>query len=104
SDTTLDDRDCPRCGLHLDGRRARDLHRVRVAQREVRTLFDRALLDPAAAEEVLKQLEARASSLRGLPASRPGGVPRAKPVAPPASLAPVPAAAAVMAPADAVEV
>jgi hypothetical protein len=97
------DDECPQCGLQLDGRAARDLHRVRVAEREVRTLLDGAQLDRETAEQVLDQLEVRAHSLQGLPTKKPGSRHRAKPVAP-APPPSVPAPEAPLAPADAVEV
>src|SRR5258707_1011322 len=71
--TETDDRDwhCTRCHLELDGRLARDLHRIHVAEREVRALLKGARIDPEAASQVLNQLEARARSLQGLPANKP---------------------------------
>jgi hypothetical protein len=94
------DEECQACGLFLDGQLARDLHRVRVAQREVRGLLDGAQIDRDTANEVLDQLETRARGLQGLPAKKTGARPRAKPVGP---TAPQPASV-LLAPADAVEV
>src|SRR5437870_6947342 len=71
ADTDPADRDCPRCRLDLDGRLARELHRVRVAEREVRKLTEADQIDRDAAQEVLAQLKARARSLRGLPTTKP---------------------------------
>jgi hypothetical protein len=102
-DSAPADSACSYCQLDFDSRLAYDLHRLRVAVREVRALRGRAHADLAAADEVAEELEARARALRGLPAKRP----RARPVAP----APVaPSSEAVRtdseaaAPADAVEV
>jgi hypothetical protein len=72
---------CPRCALVLDGRTAYDLHRVRVAQREIRALIDDARIDRNSAEPILEQLETRARALRGLPPVK-RAPPRAKPVVP----------------------
>jgi hypothetical protein len=82
SDTEERDRYCPQCDLLLDSRLARDLNRVRIAEREVRALVDSDRLDRDAAGAVLDQLEARARSLQGLPKTKPGARWRAKPVAP----------------------
>lgn len=100
---------CPQCDLDLDGRLARELHRVRVAEREIRTLLDRAQIDRETAETVLDQLETRARSLQGLPAGKHGTRSRAKPLARPVRAAPPPVAPSPespgpVAPADAVEV
>ncbi|MDY3559926.1 hypothetical protein R5W23_001114 [Gemmata sp. JC673] len=65
------DRYCPQCDLDFDSRRAADLHRVRVAEREVQALIDSEALDAAAGRAVLNQLNARARSLQGLPATPP---------------------------------
>ncbi|MCI0705764.1 MAG: hypothetical protein L0241_32285 [Planctomycetia bacterium] len=99
-DAELDDRDmqCPHCDLYLYSRLARDLHCIRVAQREVRALLDHAQIDRETAEDVLNQLNARARSLQGLPAIKPVKRPIAAPVAPapvvPAPVAPEPVALA----------
>src|SRR6185369_10062258 len=88
AETEERDEECPHCELQLDGRLARDLHRVRVAEREVRGLVDRAMLDRETAEQVLAQLASRARSLQGLPAKKAGPLPRAKPLARPVAPAP----------------
>src|SRR4051812_37764092 len=94
AETSDRDDECPTCGLSLDGRLAHDLHRVRVAEREVRTLVEHAQIDADTAGRVLDELEARARVLQGLPAKK-APLPRAKPVEP---------APAALAPSDAVEV
>jgi hypothetical protein len=97
SDTDERDERCPQCNLMLDGRLARDLHRINVAEREIRTLADRAAIDAETAGAVLDQLEARARSLQGLPTAKPAR-PRAVPVAAPAALAPADAGELLPAP------
>src|SRR5579883_2635460 len=96
ANTAPDDRDCPQCQLYLDGRLARAIYRIRVAEREVRALVERAQLDPNLADEVLAQLETRSRSLLGLPAKAP----RARVVAP---ATPPPSESAPLGPSDAVE-
>lgn len=96
SDTEERDRNCIRCDLELDSRIAYQLHRIRIAEREVGALIDRAQLDPEAAAVVLNQLENRARSLQGLPAkSKQSARPRAKPIAETAPGQPVAPANAV---------
>lgn len=75
------DRHCPACDLLLDGRLARDLHRVRAAEREVRGMVDRLELDPDESKPVIAALEARVRTLRGLP-PKVAPRPRAAPVSP----------------------
>ncbi len=89
------DRDCPRCDLDLDGRLAHQLHRVHVAEKEVRTLLECSQIDRATAEEVLHKLSVRGRDLQGLPATKSPTPPRARPVGQPV--------APPVAPADAVE-
>ena len=86
------DRDCPRCDLELDGRLAHELHRVHVAEREVKALLTHAQIDRETADTILQQLHVRGRSLQGLPTERPRARPVARPVA------------ETVAPADAVEV
>lgn len=81
ADTAERDEYCPECDLHLDGRLARDLNRLRIAEREIRELSDRAQIDRDTADTVIDQLEIRARNLEGRP-TKPGGRPRVKPVAP----------------------
>jgi hypothetical protein len=77
------DRDCPRCGLDLDGRLAARLDRVRTAGREIRALADGGELDAATAARVTEQLERRARDLLAGPQPRPTTPP--PPAAPPAA-------------------
>ncbi|MBY0455822.1 MAG: hypothetical protein K2V38_00635, partial [Gemmataceae bacterium] len=89
ADTDSRDRFCPDCDLELDGRRARALHRVNTAVREVEELGDQ--LDADTADKVLAQLRARRRAIRGGPAAPPTDRARARPVREqpaPADLAP----------------
>ena len=97
ADTDERELECRRCGLMLDGRRARDVHRVRTAEREIRALIDAAQIDRDNAEPILEQLENRARAIQGLPVAKRAR-PRAKAVVPEPLPAPEP-----LAPPDAVE-
>lgn len=94
-----DDRDCPNCGLPLDGRTARRLDRVRTAEREVRELADRAALDRDTADLVLTQLARRADELLHPPAEPAEPPPTAR-LLPPTAALPLPTAHATLSPAE----
>jgi hypothetical protein len=90
AETREDKDECPECGLVLDGQRARALHRIRMAEREIRALVGAEQVDRTSAEPILDQLETRARLIQGLPVAKRR---HARPVAPapvpePESLAP----------------
>ncbi|MEO2091465.1 MAG: hypothetical protein ABGY75_18565 [Gemmataceae bacterium] len=82
------DRDCPKCGLPLDGRTARRLDRVRTAEREVRELLDHDALDRETADRVLAQLARRADELLHPPAEPSAAPPPVARLIPPAAATP----------------